>query len=289
MIINRALVLEGGGLRGIYTAGVLESFLEEAVEFPFLIGVSAGAGYGCSYISKQRGRNLEILVKYRSDPRYLSWRSYIKTGSLFGLDFIYDDIPRDLIPFDLETFNASPSRFVTVCTDCQSGKAVYYEKTQGDILTLMKASSALPYVSRMVEYGGRKFLDGAITDAIPLKKAIACGFPAAVTILTQPAGYRKKEEPHPPAGLFYAKYPLLVRALKERVGQYNNSLDFAEAEERAGRNLIIRPSRDLGVTRTEKDVEKLVRLYELGMEDGRQALGVLQAGALVKFQPIEKD
>jgi predicted patatin/cPLA2 family phospholipase len=274
-LIKRGLVLEGGGLRGIYTAGVLEAFLEAGIEFPYVIGVSAGAGYGCSYVSRQRGRNLKVLVNYRNDPRYLSWRSFIKTGNYFGLDFIYGDIPLRLIPFDSETFLNSPVRFVTVCTDCVSGEAAYFEKSK-DILTVMKASSALPYASKMVEYQGRRFLDGAISDAIPLKRAIADGFAHTVTILTQPEGYRKKEEGHPPAFLFYQNYPRLSAALKTRVGRYNRSLAFAAAEAEAGRNIIIRPTQDLGVTRTEKSVPKLVRLYELGMEDGRKALDLVK-------------
>jgi predicted patatin/cPLA2 family phospholipase len=274
LLIKRALVLEGGGLRGIYTAGVLESFLEAGIEFPYIIGVSAGAGYGCSYVSKQRERNLKVLVNYRGDRRYLSLWSYIKTGNYFGLDFIYGDIPLKLIPFDIETFINSPSRFVTVCTDCESGKAEYFEKSK-DILTVMKASSALPYASKMVEYQGRQFLDGAISDAIPIRKAIADGFAHNVTILTQTEGYRKKEEGHPPAFLFYRNYPRLAQALKTRVGRYNKSLDFAAAESAAGRNIIIQPSQDLGVTRTEKSVPKLICLYELGREDGKKALGFL--------------
>lgn len=274
MLIKRALALEGGGLRGIYTAGVLESFLEAGIEFPYIIGVSAGVGYGCSYVSKQPGRNLAVLVGYRNDRRYLSLWSYIKTGNYFGLDFIYGDIPLTLIPFDIKTFIDSPVRFVTVCTDCTSGEAVYFEKNK-DILTVMKASSALPYASKMVEYQGRKFLDGAISDAIPLKRAIADGFTHTVTILTQPKGFRKKEEYHPPDFLFYRNYPRLSAALKTRVRRYNESLDFAVSEAEAGRNIIIQPSQDLGVTRTEKSVPKLVSLYELGKKDGKQALPLI--------------
>jgi predicted patatin/cPLA2 family phospholipase len=271
MGLQKGLILEGGGLRGNYTAGVLDAFLEGGVEFPYIIGVSAGAGMGCSYVSKQRGRNLEILKKYRRDPRYLSLRSFIRTGNLFGLDFIYHDIPRRLVPFDFETFNKAACRFVTVCTDCESGEAVYFENEE-ELLTVLKASSALPYISKMVAYRGGKFLDGAIVDAIPLPKAIEAGYKNNVVIMTQPAGYRKKEEPHPPPRLFYRNYPNLIRALGRRVAIYNRAAEFAEEEARAGRALIIRPSLDLGVTRTEKSVEKLVRLYELGLADSREAL-----------------
>jgi predicted patatin/cPLA2 family phospholipase len=270
-MIKKALVLEGGGMRGNYTGGVLDAFLDAGLEFPYIIAVSAGAGYGSSFVSKQRGRNFEILKKYRQDPRYCSVRSYFKTGNYFGLDFIYGDIPLRLIPFDLEAFLASPTRFVTVCTDCTSGKAVYYEKNR-DILRIMKASSALPYISRIVSHDGRELLDGAIVDAIPLAKAHEAGYPQTVAVLTQPAGFRKKEELQPPSRLFYGAYPKLRAAMKERVPAYNRAVEFAEQEAAAGRALLIQPSQDLGVGRTEKSVEKLTRLYELGLHDGARAL-----------------
>jgi predicted patatin/cPLA2 family phospholipase len=267
---ERALILEGGGLRGNYTAGVLDAFLDQGLEFPCVIGVSAGAGMGCSFVSKQKERNLHILKTFRRDPRYLSVRSFIKTGNYFGLDFIYNDIPNKYAPFDLETFLASPSRFITVCTGCETGEAVYFEKGP-DILTIMKASSAMPFVSRMVEYQGRKYLDGGISDSIPLAKALAEGFAKNVIVLTHPEGYHRKKEIQPPARLFYSKYPRLMQTMEGFVENYNRSLAFAEGEAAAGRALLIRPSVDLKVSRTEKDVDKLIRLYELGLKDGKAA------------------
>jgi predicted patatin/cPLA2 family phospholipase len=268
--LERALVLEGGGLRGNYTAGVIDAFLEKGLEFPCVIGVSAGAGMGCSFLSKQKERNLRILKTYRNDPRYLSVRSFIKTGNYFGLDFIYNDLPNNLVPFDTETFLASPARFVTVCTDCATGKAVYFEKGP-DILTVMKASSAMPFVSRMVEYRGARLLDGGISDSIPLKKAIAEGYAQNVVVLTHPEGFRRKKESQPPAWLIYHKYPRLVKTMKHFVAAYNRSLSFAEEEAAAGRTLLIRPSVDLRAGRTEKSMDKLIRLYELGLKDGEAA------------------
>jgi predicted patatin/cPLA2 family phospholipase len=269
--LDHALILEGGGLRGNYTAGILDTFLKQGLEFPYVIGVSAGAGMGCSFVSKQKERNLYILKTYRNDPRYLSVRSFIKTGNYFGLDFIYNDLPNGLVPFDRETFFASPTRFVTVCTDCETGEPVYFEKGP-DILTTMKASSAMPFLSRMVEYRGRKFLDGGISDSIPLAKAISEGFTKNVVVLTHPEGYRRKKEIQPPARLIYRKYPRLIKALKDFVENYNRGLIFAEEEAAAGRTLLIRPSVDLNVSRTDKDVSKLIRLYELGLKDGEAAV-----------------
>jgi predicted patatin/cPLA2 family phospholipase len=268
---NLGLVLEGGGMRGYYTAGVLDAFLEKGIEFPYIIGVSAGVGMGCSYVSKQKGRNLEILTKYRNDPRYISFRSYLKTGNFFGLDFIYGDIPHRLIPFDFKTFNQYKGRFISVCTDCENGEALYYDKDE-DILTVMKASSAIPFISKMVLYKNKKLLDGAIVDAIPLGKAISDGCKKNVIILTNPIGFRKKEETQPPISLIYRKYPKLIEALKRRVASYNKAMDFVENEEKTGNAFVIRPSVNLGVTRMEKDVEKLKALYQLGIDDGKTAV-----------------
>lgn len=270
-MLNKGLVLEGGGLRGYYSAGVLDTFLEEGIGFPYIIGVSAGVGIACSYVSGQKGRNYEVFTKYRNDPRYLSFSSYIKTGNYFGLDFIYGDIPHKLIPFDFETFRRYQGRFITVCTDCEEGAPVYYGKDE-DIMTVMKASAAIPYISRMVLYKGKKLLDGAIVDAIPLAKSIADGNAENVVILTNPAGFRKHDEMHPPARLIYRKYPKLAEALLRRVESYNHALDLVEGEEKSGAALVIRPSENLGVTRMEKSVEKLKSLYRLGIRDGEEAL-----------------
>jgi len=268
--IDRGLVLEGGGLRGQYTAGVLDAFLDAGLRFPYVIGVSAGSSIGCSYISGQRGRNLEIVERFRNDHRYLSLRNYLFTGSYFGMDFIFDEVPRSLVPFACEAWDAYPGRFVTVCTDCATGSAVYYEK-DADHLKVLRASASMPFLSRMVDYDGRKLLDGAIADAIPLKKAEAEGYRRNVVVLTRPEGYRKTEEIHPPTALVYGRYPRLVEALESRVPRYNLQMELVEAAEAEGSALVIRPSRDLGITRTEKSVARLRELYELGLEDGRRA------------------
>jgi predicted patatin/cPLA2 family phospholipase len=270
------LVLEGGGLRGNYTAGVLDAFLDAGIEFPYVIGVSAGAAYGCSYVSRQKGRNLEILHRFHGDPRYLSIRNFLTTRSFFGMDFVYNQIPNKLVVFDWKTFIESPVRFTAVCTDCESGESEYFEKYNGmaqkDFFTTLIATSSMPYAAPIVKYQGKKYLDGAIVDAIPLKKAVSQGFRRNVVILTNPAGYRKKEEPHPPNAIFYFGRKKLIKALKQRVTRYNESLEYTEAEAEAGRAFIIRPSADLKVSRVEKNKEKLLKLYNLGLEDARVLL-----------------
>jgi predicted patatin/cPLA2 family phospholipase len=280
MMLQKGLVLEGGGLRGNYTAGVLDAFLDGKIEFPYVIGVSAGAGMGCSFVSRQRGRNLEILQKYRRDPRYLSIRSYLKTGSIFGMDFVFHRIPNELIPFDYAGFSESPARFVVVCTDCDTGEAVYYEKdprrSAEDFYRILEASASMPYVAPMVSFEGRKLLDGAVTDALPLARAVEAGFSSNVVVLTNPAGYRKKKE----SSLFSLMYhgrKKFLQALHDRVEKYNSALTHIEAEEKAGRLIVIRPSRDLGVSRVEKSQEKLIALYELGIRDAQRTLDRIRA------------
>jgi predicted patatin/cPLA2 family phospholipase len=263
-LLDYGLVLEGGGLRGLYTSGVIDAFLEKGIEFPFVIGVSAGAGYGVSLVSKQHGRNLKIMKKFRNDPRYLSLRSFIKTRNYFGLDFIYDETPK-YIPFNTRTFLESPSRFITVCTNVETGEAEYIEKDE-HILQILKASSAVPFMCRIVEYRGKKYLDGGIADSIPIKKAMEEGFSKNVVVLTRPEGFRRKKNFHP-SWLFYRKYPKFIEALNSYVDRYNESLDFVEQEAEKGNVILIRPSKDLGVKRTESDVAKLERLYELGRSD----------------------
>jgi predicted patatin/cPLA2 family phospholipase len=268
-MLDYGLVLEGGGLRGLYTSGVIDAFLEKGIEFPLVIGVSAGAGYGCSLVSRQHGRNLRIMKEFRKDPRYLSLKSYIKTGNYFGIDFIYDEIPKS-IPFNTEDFLASPTRFVTVCSNVETGKPEYFEKDE-HILRVLKASSSIPFMCKMIEHNGKKLMDGGIADAIPLKKSMEFGFSKNVVVLTHPAGFRRKNKFHP-SMLFYYKYPKFARAINSYVARYNKNLEFVEQEAKKGKVILIRPSKDLNVKRTEGDLAKLERLYELGRSDAVAAL-----------------
>lgn len=272
MTVHQGLVLEGGALRGQYTAGVLDAFLDQGVEFPYIVGVSAGASIACSYVSGQRGRNRVIVNTYRHDPRYLSLRNWVTTGSLFGMDFIYNEVPHRLVPFDFARFDASATRFVTVCTDVETGQAVYYEKDGEDLLSVLRASASMPFLSPIVEYRGRKLLDGALADSLPWDRAVAEGFSRNVVVLTRPRGYRKKA-PNPWwARARYRRFPRLVEAINHRWEQYNASLAAIEAAEETQDAFVIRPSQDLQIGRTEKSVAKLDALYQLGLQDGAQAL-----------------
>lgn len=267
---NIGLVLEGGGMRGVYTAGVLEFFLEHDLMFPYVIGVSAGACIAASYLSRQKGRNRKVNIDFADHPKYISYKNLIKNKELFGMDFIFDEIPNQLVPFDYDTFHKGTERFLIGTTDCMTGEPVYFEKTMypDDILYLLRASSSLPFMAPMIKYKGYHLLDGGISDSIPIIKSQSDGNVKNVVVLTRNKGYRKKP------GKFnwllkraYKNYPGLVKAMTERYLNYNRTLEYLEEEEKAGRIFIIRPSEPLQVGRVEKNKDKLTELYNQGYHD----------------------
>ncbi|WP_371321653.1 patatin-like phospholipase family protein [Robertmurraya korlensis] len=265
------LVLEGGGMRGVYTAGVLESFLENGLSFPYVIGVSAGACNAASYLSQQKGRNKRVNLEYISDSRYLSLQNYIKKRELFGMDFIFNEIPSRLIPFDFESFYQNNTEFVIGTTDCASGEPVYFNKSDygQEMLTVLKASSSLPFVSQEIFYKGKYLLDGGISDSIPLKKAKSDGYEKNVVVLTRNDGYTKKPSRF---GFLvkkrYPHYPGLQRALTRRYQMYNDTINEIIREEKKGNIMVIRPSSPIKVGRLERNATRLEELYQQGYEDG---------------------
>lgn len=262
------LVIEGGGLRGIYTAGVLDSLMENDIYIPYVIGVSMGACNGASYISRQIGRTKRATLDYLHDKRYISYRRLFKKETLFGMDFIFNEIPNELVPFDYKTYVESSQKFVVVTTDCNSGDAVYYDNKDMDKENkLLRASSSLPLISNVVKYKGKELLDGGISDSIPVKKALSDGNEKLVIILTQPSGYRKKLT----KGMFmarklYSDYPNLIKAIENRHRGYNETLEYIEQLELAGKAFVIRPKEALKVKRAERNIEKLEKCYEIGYE-----------------------
>ncbi|PAD66500.1 patatin family protein [Bacillus sp. 7586-K] len=267
------LILEGGGMRGIYTAGVLEYFMEQDFYAPYVIGVSAGACFGASYLSRQKGRNRKVNIDYIKDPNYLSLRNYMKKRQLFGMDFIFDEIPNKIVPFNFEAFKDAKEEFVVVTTDCQTGTPVYYNKKEDgeNILTLLRASSSLPFIAPIVQYNGKSLLDGGIVDSIPIKKAEHDGINKNIVILTRYGNYRKKK-----SNICwilekaYKDYPKLISAIVRRYEMYNETLDYIEGQERNGSVFVIRPSVPFKVGRIEKNQKKLEGLYKLGMEDAKK-------------------
>jgi len=271
------LVLEGGGLRGMYTAGVLDFLIDKKLFFPYIIGVSAGACNANSYISRQRGRNRDINLNYIQDKRYISLSNLLREKELFGTKFLFDDIPNKLCPFDYDSFQQAKETFVVCTTDCVSGKPMYFYKDNSeDFFEAVKASMSLPFISHIVEFRNHYLLDGGITDAIPIKKSIEDGNTKNVIVLTRHKGYRKRpSKSHKFAQRFYADYPNLVEALDKRHIMYNETLDYIEQLENEGKAFVIRPSTPVKVKRIEKNPKKLAALYEQGYQDIQNLYGSL--------------
>jgi predicted patatin/cPLA2 family phospholipase len=266
------LVLEGGGMKGVYTAGVLEYWLEQGLHFPYVIGVSAGACQAASYISKQQGRNKQVTLDYITDPRYLSYRNWLRERSMFGMDFIFNQIPNRLVPFDYEAFDRSNQQFVVATTDAHTGEAHYHTKHAGkEMIRVIQASSSLPFVSQPVMLNGLTLFDGGIADPIPVQRSIHDGNHRNVIILTKPEGYRKK--PARLKGLtrlLYRHYPGIVKAILDRPHIYNHIMEQIEMRQNIDQIFVIRPSVNLNVSRMEKDQRRLLALYELGYADAKK-------------------
>ncbi len=275
MLYNIGLVLEGGGMRCEYTAGILDFLLENNIELKGCYGVSAGAVSGVNYIAKQKGRTLRITRDYIHDKRYCSLSNLLTTGNLFGVDMLYDKIPNELDPFDYESFLKSESSLTAVLTDTATGRPYY--KTISDVrqhMLYLRASCTLPLVSRMVEIDGKSYLDGGITDSIPLAKSIEDGYTKNIVILTRHDKYQKKRELLSSLiGRFmYAKYPQLLKATLERHNLYNRQLELVREQEMTGNALVFRPKQPVTIKRAEKDKGKLTALYEQGYADANERL-----------------
>ena len=287
---KHALVLQGGAMRGIYTAGVLDVFLEKGIRFDEVVGVSAGAIHGASYMSGQAGRNIGYFTRYIRDPRFMSLRSWLTTGDLFGVAFGYHQIPEQLAPFDEAAFEANPARFTVVCTNIETGNPVYHTcpTLRGKDLEYLRASASMPLASRVVTIDGKHLLDGGISDNIPLAWAQKNGCTRAVVVLTQPAGYRKApaRTDQPFRAVYGRRYPALVRSMRDRAAAYNAQLDQVQAAAEVGDCFVIAPSQDLHLHRTERDPARLRAQYRLGRRDAMARLAALRAYLAEGAQPI---
>lgn len=263
------LILEGGGMRGIYTAGVLDVFLERKIQFDGVIGVSAGAIHGCSFVAGQKGRSIRYYKKYCGDKRFMSFSNLLRTGDIAGEQFCYHDLPERLDPFDYGGFDRSGTEFYVVCSNLDTGKAEYMRirDMRGEI-DLMRASASLPYVSRPVLWEGKRLLDGGCTDSIPVTAFRNMGFIKDVVVLTRPRGYVKAPESVRLAPVYYRKYPQFVGALQNRHKVYNETIKEIEGLEAAGEIFVIRPTGALTLGRTEHDPAKLQEAYDMGRRDG---------------------
>lgn len=269
---NTGLVLEGGGMRGTFTSGVLDGFMKNNVYFHYVVAVSAGACNGLSYMSHQIRRarisNIDYLAKYK----YIGLRHLLTQGCIFDRKLLYEDFPDKLLPYDYDAFFSNPDEFEMVTTNCLTGKACYLSERHDKqrVIDIVKASSSLPYVSKIVMVDGIPMLDGGIVDSIPVMHSIEKGHKTNVLVLTRNKGYRSTEKDHKIPHFIYKNYPRLRVALSRRCAAYNKQLDMIDEMEERGEIVCIRPERPIEVGRIEKDVEKLERLYEEGFRLGEK-------------------
>ena len=267
------LILEGGGMRGIYTAGVLDFFIDKNIEVDLVVGVSAGGCHAASYLSKQYKRAYHTNIDYLDNKEYISFRNLIKTGSIFGMDLMFNKIPNELYLYDHDAFSKSKSKFTVVTTNCETGQAEYFTLTdmKRDIMYL-QASCSIPMFANIVEIDGYKLVDGGVADSIPIEYAIKEGCKKNIVILTRDKTYRKNKVKF--SSLIrrkYKKYPNLVKSIENRHLNYNKSLDLVKELEDKGDALVIRPKSPVKVSQIEKDVDKLTKLYNEGYNDAKES------------------
>lgn len=274
--MKTGFVLEGGAMRGIYTAGVLDVFMEEGIQVDGVAGVSAGAIHGASYVSAQPGRNFRYHKKYCGNWRFMSLRSWLLTGDMVGYKFCYDTIPYELDPFDFKAFSESKTEFFAGVTNVETGEAELLSgRGEKELLANIHASASLPVVSKIVKIGDKKYLDGGISDSIPSAAFKKIGYDRQIVVLTRPKGYRKSSEKLLPViRKQYRKYPEFVGACERRYLVYNETVDRLEEAGKKGDIILIRPTEEIPIKRTEKNPEVLQAQYDLGRKD---ALAQLEA------------
>ena len=276
--MKKGLVLEGGAMRGLFTAGILDVLMENRVRFDGLIGVSAGACFGCNYKSGQIGRVIRYNKRFARDPRYCSWRSLFRTGDLFNADYCYRELPMELDVFDAAAFEADPMEFYLVATDCATGGPVYRRIDQADekAFQWIQASASMPIVSRPAAIDGGEYLDGWLSDAIPLRWFESLGYDRNVVITTRPRGYRK-----PPAGKlrlwkpFLRRWPKICDAMQYHSERYNEELDYLDSRVQAGQTFLIAPEQPLEISRISHDPDQMQRAYETGRAAGEKHLNTV--------------
>ncbi len=271
---NTGLVLEGGGMRGVFTCGVLDYLMDHKIRFPYAIGVSAGACNGLSYMSHQRGRgkfsNIDLLAKYK----YIGIRPLVKKRGLIDQQLLFHRFPDRILPYNYKAYAENPNRFEMVTTDCITGRACYWEEKHDEkrIIEIVKASSSLPYACPMSYVDGHPMLDGGIVDSIPLLRAYEQGYDKCVVVLTRNKGYRKSTKKVPVPSFIYKQYPRLRVALRNRNKIYNEQLELVERLEEEGKIIVIRPEKPIVVGRMETSVKKLTDLYNQGYECAKKVI-----------------
>lgn len=276
--MKTALIMEGGAMRGMFTCGVIDVFMEENITFDAAAGISAGAAFGCNLKSRQIGRPIRYNKRFCRDVRYCSIRSLLKTGDLYGVDFCYRELPDVLDPFDREMFRENPLAFYVGATDADTGEIEYHLCTDGgqEDMLWFQASASMPAVSKVVKIGERRYLDGGIADPVPYRFMEKAGYDRNVYILTQPKGYRKKKIP----GIFLLalhKTPKIAEVMARRHEIYNRQMDEIDEKERREEILVIRPPESLAIGHTEKDPDELERVYRIGRVEALKSLSQVKA------------
>lgn len=277
--MKRGLVLEGGAMRGLFTTGITDVMMEAGIEPDGLIGVSAGAAFGCNYKSRQPGRAIRYNKRFARDKRYCSWQSWLKTGDLYNAEFGYHIVPAKYDIFDDKAFNENPMEFYVVCTDVTTGKAVYKQLKESTPLTYdwIRASASMPLASKVVELEGQKVLDGGVADSIPLEYFERIGYDRNVVILTQPEGFIKERNPLMPLmRIALRHYPNMIKAMDTRHLMYNRQLEYVRQAEREGRCLVIRPETAIPIGHISHDPEEMQRVYEMGRQTGEQYINIIK-------------
>ena len=278
--MKKGLVLEGGAMRGLFTAGIIDVMMEAKVEPDGLIGVSAGAAFGCNYKSRQPGRAIRYNKRFARDKRYCSWQSWLKTGNLYNADFGYRIIPTQYDIFDDKAFEENPMEFYAVCTDVETGKPVYKKLEKSGQLTYdwIRASASMPLASKVVELEGMKVLDGGVADSIPLEYFESIGYEKNMVILTQPDGYVKEHNKLMPLmRLSLRKYPNMIEAMANRHIMYNKELSYVYQAESTGRALVIRPEAPLPIGHISHNPDQMQRVYEIGRTTGMKYIERIKA------------
>lgn len=271
------LVLEGGAMRGMFTAGVLDIFLEHGITFDGIVGTSAGALFGVNFLSGQNGRAIRYNKRFNSDKNYMGLRPLLREGNIFSVKYAYEEVPRKLDPFDDEAYMKSPTPFYAVVTNVETGESEYIQiKSVFEQMDVLRASGSMPFVSKVVTVGDKQYLDGGITDSIPFKWLSEQGYDKLIVILTRDMDYRKKPAPKLAAKLFLKKYPKVAEKLINRYKRYNDSVEALKEWEQAGRTFVIRPSETIEIGRIEKNPDRLQAVYDLGRQDGEACIAGLR-------------
>ena len=268
--MKTGLLLEGGGMRGLYTAGILDVFMENNIKIDGIIGVSAGALFGMNYKSKQKGRVLRYNKKYAKNRDYMGFHSLLTTGNIMNEDFCFNRIVNELDPVDFETYRNSPIEFYAVVTNVETGKPEYIkldDLENKESLEYLRASGSMPFVSKPVIINNKKYLDGGISDSIPIEKIMSMGYDKIIVILTRPAGYQKKKSNSMLPKIYYKQYPKFVETIENRYKKYNEEVEKVEELEKQGKVFLIRPSKLIKIKRVEKDCNKIQEMYDLGQKD----------------------